>query len=62
MKAKSVPSKSIKVTKKSKKSVPKPRSPSPVLQDKSAERTVTKVQEDNSFKRYLRNYPLSIHF
>ncbi|XP_023747497.1 uncharacterized protein LOC111895653 [Lactuca sativa] len=41
MKAKSIPSKSIKVTKKSKKSVPKPRSPSPVLQDKSAERTVS---------------------
>lgn len=43
-KAKTAPSVGIKVTKKSKKPVPKPRSPSPVLQDQSKEQTKSDVQ------------------
>ncbi|CAI9302899.1 unnamed protein product [Lactuca saligna] len=49
-KAKAAPSESVKVTKKTKKPVPKLRSPSPVLQEESKERTVTEVQEDNTLR------------
>ncbi|CAI9294696.1 unnamed protein product [Lactuca saligna] len=44
MKANVVTSESIEVTNKSKKPVPKPRSPSPVLQDESAKRTISQPQ------------------